>query len=158
VHDSVTVHMSASPQEVWELVSDVTSIGKYSPETFEAEWIDGSTGPVVGARFRGHVKRNGIGPIYWTKCTVTECEPGKVFAFGVDGPGGKPVNVWRYDIAPSGGVVGGSDVTESFHLQNLLPLKVYWMVMGRLRGRTNVKGMRTTLERIKAVVEADEAA
>ncbi len=155
MHDSVTVHMSASPQEVWKLVSDVTSIGKYSPETFEAEWIEGSTGPAAGARFRGHVKRNGIGPIYWTKCTVTECEPGKVFAFGVDGPGGKPVNVWRYDIAPSG---DGSDVTESFQLQNMLPLKLYWMVMGRLRGRTNVKGMRTTLERIKAVVEADEAA
>ena len=50
MHDSVTVHMSASPQEVWELVSDVTSIGKYSPETFEAEWIDGSAGPAVGAR------------------------------------------------------------------------------------------------------------
>src|ERR1700742_3039081 len=91
VHDSVTVHMSASPQQVWELVSDVTSIGKFSPETFEAEWIDGSSGPAVGARFRGHVKRNGIGPVYWTKCNVTECEPGKVFAFGVDGPGGKPV-------------------------------------------------------------------
>ena len=85
MHDSVTVHMSASPEAVWELVSDVTSIGKYSPETFEAEWIDGATGPEVGARFRGHVKRNGKGPIYWTKCTVTECEPGKVFAFGVDG-------------------------------------------------------------------------
>ena len=55
-------------------------------------------------------------------------------------------------------MVTGSDVTESFQLQNILPLKLYWMVMGRLRGRTNVKGMRTTLERIKAVVEADEAA
>jgi hypothetical protein len=148
--------MSASPQQVWELVSDVTSIGKFSPETFEAEWIDGSSGPAVGARFRGHVKRNGIGPVYWTKCTVTECEPGKVFAFGVDGPGGKPVNVWRYDIAPGDGG-DGADVTESFQLQNLLPLKLYWMVMGRLRGRTNVKGMRTTLERIKTVLESSGA-
>jgi hypothetical protein len=104
---------------------------------------------------RGFDRARSRRPIYWTKCTVTECEPGKVFAFGVDGPGGKPVNVWRYDIAPSG---DGADVTESFQLQNMLPLKLYWMVMGRLRGRTNVKGMRTTLERIKAVVEADEAA
>ncbi len=143
--------MSASPQAVWELVSDVTRIGEFSPETFEAEWIDGATGPATGARFRGHVKRNGIGPIYWTKCRVTECEPGKAFAFGVDGPGGKPVNVWRYDIASSG---DGADVTESFQLQNMLALRLYWMVMGRLRGRTNVKGMQTTLERIKAVVES----
>ncbi len=97
-------------------------------------------------------KRNGKGPTYWTKCTVTECEPGKVFAFGVDGrPGGQPVNTWRYEFAPSG---DGADVTESFTLSNMLPMRLYWMVMGRLRGRTNVNGMRTTLERIKAVVEA----
>ena len=61
--DSVTIHMAASPETIWELVSDVTKIGRYSPETFEAEWLDGATGPVVGARFRGHVKRNGIGPM-----------------------------------------------------------------------------------------------
>jgi hypothetical protein len=40
----------------------------------------------------------------------------------------------------------------------MLPLRVYWAVMGRLRGRTNVNGMRTTLERIKAVVESEAAA
>lgn len=51
--------MAATPERIWESVSDVTKIGRYSPETFEAEWLDGATGPVVGARFRGHVKRNG---------------------------------------------------------------------------------------------------
>jgi len=50
VHDSVTVHMAAPPEQVWDLVSDVTRIGSYSPETFEAEWIEGATGPAVGAR------------------------------------------------------------------------------------------------------------
>ena len=62
MHDSVTIHMKASPQQVWDLVSDVTRIGRYSPETFEAEWVDGATGPATGAKFRGHVKRNGKGP------------------------------------------------------------------------------------------------
>jgi hypothetical protein len=150
VHDSVTVHMSASPQAVWDLVSDVTNTGKFSPETFEAEWIEGATGPAVGARFRGHVKRNAKGPIYWTKCTVTACEPGKEFGFAVEGPGGKAVNNWHYEFVPSG---DGTNVTESFKLENMLPLRLYWMIMGRARGRTNVNGMRTTLERIKAVVE-----
>ena len=75
--------MDASPERVWDLVSDVTRIGRYSPETFEAEWIDGATGPAVGASFRGHVKRNEKGPVYWTTCTVTDCDPGKTFAFGV---------------------------------------------------------------------------
>ena len=31
MHDSVTVHMSAPPEKIWDLVSDVTKIGRYSP-------------------------------------------------------------------------------------------------------------------------------
>ncbi len=151
MHDAVTVHMTAPPQKVWELVSDVTKIGRYSPETFEAEWLEGATGPAVGAKFRGHVKRNGRGPVYWTTCTVTESDPGKAFAFGV-GSSERPLNVWRYEIAPADD--GGSEVTESFTLASTAPLRLYWLVLGWSRGRTNREGMRTTLERIKAEVEA----
>jgi uncharacterized protein YndB with AHSA1/START domain len=150
MHDAVTVHMAAPPEKIWDLVSDVTRIGRYSPETFEAEWLEGATGPAVGASFRGHVKRNGRGPTYWTTCTVTESEPGKVFAFGVGQPE-KPLNVWRYEIEPSG---DGADVTESFTLASIMPLRFYWLMLGWARGRTNREGMRTTLERIKAEVEA----
>ena len=32
-------------------------------------------------------------------------------------------------------------------------MRVYWTLLGPLRGRTNTKGMRTTLERMKEVVE-----
>jgi len=141
--------MNAPPDRVWDLVSDVTKIGRYSPETFEAEWLDGATGPAVGARFRGHVKRNGKGPIYWTKCTVIASEPGQEFAFGV-GSGDKPLNVWRYRLEPSG---EGTDVTESFELRPTVPLRIYWALLGWARGRTNHNGMRTTLERIKAEVD-----
>jgi uncharacterized protein YndB with AHSA1/START domain len=149
---SVTVHMNASPEKVWDLVSDVTKIGRYSPETREAEWIEGSTGPAVGARFRGHVKRNGRGPMYWTKCTVTACEPGREFAFGVGvGNGKTPVNVWTYRIEPAG---DGADVTESFQLADRLGLRIYWALLGWARGKTNREDMRTTLERMKAEVEA----
>ena len=45
MQDSVTVHVDAPPANVWGLVSDITNTGKFSPETFEAEWLDGSTGP-----------------------------------------------------------------------------------------------------------------
>ena len=34
------VHVGAPPGEVWDLVSDVTRIGEFSPETFEAQWLD----------------------------------------------------------------------------------------------------------------------
>ena len=93
VHDSVTVHVDAAPEKVWGIVSDITNIGKWSTEVFEQEWLDGATGPAVGARFRGHVKRNGRGPVYWTVCTITECVPGEVFTFTVH-VGKSVVNTW----------------------------------------------------------------
>lgn len=142
--------MQASPGQIWPLVSDVTRIGSYSPETFEAEWLDGSTGPAVGARFRGHVKRNGRGPAYWTTCTVTESGPGKTFSFAV-GSSDRPLNIWSYRLEPAG---DGTDVTESFRLADVPMLRLYWALVGWARGRTNREGMRTTLERIKSEVES----
>jgi len=150
MHDEVTVHMTATPDAVWNLISDVTQIGRYSPETFEAEWTKGSPGPAVGATFKGHVKRNQKGPTYWTPCTVVACEPGREFAFTVGTPG-KVVNTWRYVIEPTG---DGVDVTESFRLTDATVLRIYWKLLGWARGKTNRNGMRTTLERIKATVEA----
>lgn len=151
MQDSVTVHIDASPEEVWALVSDVTRIGEFSPETFEAEWLGDATGPAVGARFRGHVKRNGKGPIYWAECGVTKVEPNKAFEFEV-GKEGKALNTWGYELEASG---DGTDVTEYFRLTPVLPLRIYWTLLGWARGRTNHNGMQTTLDRMKAVLEAD---
>jgi hypothetical protein len=46
-------------------------------------------------------------------------------------------------------------VTESFQLPGTLPTRLYWLLAGPLRMRTNLNGMRTTLERIKAAAERD---
>ena len=151
---SVTLHMAAPAPKIWALVSDVTAIGRFSPETFEAEWLDGAGGPALGARFRGHVRRNGRGPVYWTTCVVVACEPGREFAFTV-GEGDKALNTWRYVLAPSG---DGTDVTESFALADTVAIRLYWRLFGWARGRTNARGMRTTLERIRTEVEAAPAA
>lgn len=149
--ESVTVHIDAPPEAVWALVSDVTRIGEFSPETLEGRWIDGADGPAVGAKFQGHVKRNGRGPMYWTTCRVTRCEPEKDFAFVVEVPGmGAGVNTWRYQLAPAG---TGTDVTESFELTPSLFIRLYWTLAGPLRSRTNIRGMTETLNRIKAVAE-----
>ena len=32
-------------------------------------------------------------------------------------------------------------------------MKIYWALLGWSRGKTNEKGMRTTLEKMKAVLE-----
>ncbi|MEZ0577631.1 SRPBCC family protein [Nocardioides sp. MH1] len=146
----VTLTIAAPPEKVWDLVSDVTRIGEFSPETFEAAWTHGATGPAEGARFKGHVKRNGVGPTYWSPCTVTRCVQPEVFEFAV-GLDGSAWTHWGYRLEPDG---DGTRVTEYFRLEPKWFLRGYWMVLGTLRGRTNERGMRTTLTRMKEVLEA----
>jgi hypothetical protein len=147
---AVMVTIAAPAQQIWDLVADVRNTGKFSPEVMEAEWLDGATGPALGAKFRGHVKRNEIGPVYWTTCRVTACEPGREFGFAVL-LGERPVNNWHYRFAP---VDGGTDVTESFRMSEGLFTTMFGLFGGQLRRRRNIRDMRKTLERIKAVVEA----
>lgn len=150
---AVTLHIDAPPEKVWGLVSDITKMGEYSPEVFEAEWIDGAAGPAVGARYRGHVKRNEMGPTYWTVCEVTECVPGEVFEFAVVMRDRK-LNVWRYEFAAAD---GGTDVTESFDLGDNLFTKLWRPLGGFLREQRNKRDMLRTLERVKAAAEGSAA-
>ena len=145
----VSLWMDAPVDEVWALVSDVTRIGEFSPETFEGKWTRGSTGPEVGASFAGHVKRNGVGPTYWSPCQVTKCVENELFEFAV-GTDAVTVNNWGYRLEPQG---AGTLVTEYFRIEPNLPMRLYWLTLGLLRGRTNRRGMRTTLERMKEVLE-----
>ncbi len=149
---SVTVSMAASPEVVWALVSDITRTGEFSPETLEAEWLNGATGPAEGNRFRGHVKRNGRGPMYWTECVVDVCEPETEFTITVV-LNDRRMNTWSYKLAANDD--GGTDVTESFALQDSLANRLYWTLLGPFRRKTNIANMTTTLERIRAVVEAE---
>jgi uncharacterized protein YndB with AHSA1/START domain len=152
----VTLRIDAPVAKVWELVSDVTHIGRFSPETFEAEWLDDATGPAEGVRFRGHVRRNGRGPVYWTTCTIVRCEPEREFAFVVGKPG-KHLMTWGYRLAPAASEEGGdgaegTDVTEFYESADGAPMRIYWKLF-KGRRRTNAEGMRTTLERLKVAAE-----
>ena len=64
--------------------------------------------------------------------------------------GNRAVNNWHYAFTPSD---DGTDVTESFWVPvpKLLRATAF---LGYLRKRRNMRDMRTTLERIKDVVEA----
>jgi uncharacterized protein YndB with AHSA1/START domain len=149
---AVTVHIDAPPEQVWALVSDITKMGEYSPEVLEAEWLDGATGAALGARYRGHVKRNENWPVlYWTTCEITECIPGEVFEFAVVWQD-RPLNVWRYEFRAT--EAGGTDVTESFDLGDNWLTKVWWPLGGFMRQRRNERDMTRTLQRVKAVAEA----
>ena len=149
MHDAVTEHVAVPPEAVWALVAEIRNTGRLSPETFEAEWLDGATGPAVGVRFRGHVRRGGRGPVYWSVCRITACEPGREFGFDVL-VGGRPINSWHYAFAPDD---GGTAVTESFRLAATTANRIYWTLLGRWRGPYNRENMRTTLHRPRALAE-----
>lgn len=134
-----TIHINATPEAVYALVSDVTRMGEWSPETISCEWVDGATGPAVGAKFKG---TNKMGFYKWsTTPTVTECTPGKLFAFDAGG------TVWRYSFTDSN---GGTSVTESFTVNSKVS-KLYTIAPRR---KQMIKGMTKTLERIKAAAES----
>jgi uncharacterized protein YndB with AHSA1/START domain len=107
---SASIDINAAPEVVWQLVADITRMGEWSPECVRAEWENDSTQPEVGAHFHGY---NRAGTFEWdAPCIVTDCEPGKVFAFAVPREG-ETMNRWRFEFAPS---AAGTTLTESFDL------------------------------------------
>ena len=147
------VHISAPPEVVYNLVSDVTRMGEWSPECVDCEWLDGATGAAVGARFRG---KNKNGMVRWSnKPRVVVAESGSQFAFVVPDLLGKDSTKWTYRFEPSG---DGTDVIESFEVLATIPLYVRlgqkFMMGSKDRGAELEANMRLTLERIKSSVEA----
>lgn len=105
---SRSTSVAAPPLRVFELVSDLPGMGRFSPENAGGQWRGGATGPAVGVGFRGQNRR---GIHRWsTRCTVTRCEPGRAFAFSVSSIG-LPVADWAYDIEADG---DGCRLTETW--------------------------------------------
>lgn len=100
--DSIVI--ARSPEALYDLVSDVTRMGEWSPVCTACWWDDGATAQ-VGAWFTG---RNEVPGRTWeTHSEVVAAEPGREFAFLV---GGAWVR-WGYTFTP---VEGGTRVTESW--------------------------------------------
>lgn len=151
---SVEREVTAEPQRLWEMVSDVTRMGEWSPETVSVTWLGGATGPAVGARFKG---KNRNGPWRWsTLCTVTACEPGQVFEFRVS-KAGLGIARWRYDFEASG---DGCRVTETWidERGGLVALMGKPVSGVGDRPNHNREGMAQTLARLAAAAERASAA
>jgi hypothetical protein len=137
-----SLHIEAAPEKVYDMVSNVTRMGEWSPETVACEWVDGATGPAVGAKFKG---RNKAGIMRWsTTPVVTAAEAPREFAFKTNDTN------WRYVFEPDG---SGTKVTESFEVPHYK--SIYKIVTPvRKRQPKMIAGMQTTLVRIKAAAEA----
>jgi uncharacterized protein YndB with AHSA1/START domain len=148
---SASVEIAAPAEAVWALVSDLTRMGEWSPETERVEWTGGATGPSVGATFKGH-NRN-AGRRWSTTCTITMADPPRELAWDVKAVGFLPVATWRYEIEPIDDM--SCRVTESTtDKRNGLFKKVTALATGvHDRGAHNVANIEQTLARIKAAAE-----
>jgi uncharacterized protein YndB with AHSA1/START domain len=147
---SVTREIGAPAEQVCAWVSDITRMSEWSPENVGAEWLDGATRALPGARFRG---TNQIGKRKWkTVATVVDADPGSRFSFRVSTMGLK-VAEWSYVFEPT---AGGCRVTESWIDQRagwFKPVAHLATGVGD-RATHNRAGMEQTLERLAAAAES----
>ena len=148
--DEVSIDIAAPPEKVWALLTDVTQMGRWSPECHRCAWVEGATGPQVGAKFKGWNKR---GLMRWsTVSTVTTAEEPSHFVWEVDQSGMR----WGYRFAADDH--GRTHVTEYRDEVRDKPAYVKLAYKLRLLGKDPdaivVGGMRETLSRLKAAAEA----
>ncbi len=92
--------IDASPSVLWTLVSDINLPARCSTEFRGAEWVDGATGPALGARFEGRNHHDAIGS-WTTPATVVEYEVDRTFGWSIGDPAA-PSASWRFRLAPVG--------------------------------------------------------
>ncbi len=101
---SESVVVACPADTLYDMISDVTRMGEWSPICTACWWDEGG-GPQEGAWFTGH---NETPERTWeTRSQVVVARPGREFAFQV---GGDRVR-WGYSLEP---VDGGTRLTESW--------------------------------------------
>ena len=146
--DSVVV--GVGPGELYDLVSDVTRTGEWSPVCVACWWDEGATGR-AGDWFTG---RNVTPERTWeTRSLVSVADRGREFAWLVGGSRAR----WGYTLEP---VEGGTRLTESWEF---LPDGLAFMAerygadapaQVQARVRAAREGIPATLAAIKRVAEA----
>jgi uncharacterized protein YndB with AHSA1/START domain len=143
---SVTVEIDAPATAVYDLVSDVTRMGEWSPECVRCEWL-GAPGQ-VGSTFKGH---NRQGPARWTTTArVLVADRPREFTFATLHRG-NPSTKWSYRFEGD----GPTTVTESFEsITTPFLIGLAERLVLRNRQAQLESGMAETLARIKAAAEA----
>jgi len=146
--------IEASPESVWLVISDVVRTGEWSPECRRCRWLDGADRPVAGARYRGS-SRNG-----WrrwsTTSTITTAIPGVDLQWDVT-YFRRPVARWRFHLTVSSGGATRLEETVEDRREWWLRIVSPWVTGSRQRDVRNASTIGTSLTRIKAIAEAQDA-
>jgi uncharacterized protein YndB with AHSA1/START domain len=148
--------VDASPQRVWELVSDVELMPRLSDELQSVHWLDGTEGAGLGARFVGHSKHEALGE-WSTTSEIIEYAVPEVFAWAV-ADRANPTAIWRFTLRPQDGgtllsqwmQLGPARSGLSFAIDRM-PDKEQKIVFVRMREFENA--MITTVGKIKELAE-----
>lgn len=144
---SADVDIAASPEDVWAAVGDVRRMSEWSPECRRIVVL-GRQRSGLGTRMLG-VNRRGRA-VWPTRSTVVRWEPGRAVAWKVRESGA----VWTYELEPT---PAGTRLTGRRELPAFtLGTRMFAPFVGGAvqHDRELAEGIRTTLERIKASVEA----
>ena len=141
------MEVAAAPDAVWAVVSDVTRMPEWSPE-LRRLFVIGSKEPRVGMNLVGINRRKYVA---WpTTSKVVRFEPGRAVAWKTRESGA----TWTYELEPTenGTRITGRRDLPAFTLGTTLMAPI----IGGAEGHDEelAAGIRSTLERIKATVEA----
>jgi len=143
-----SIEIGASPDAVWDVVSDLKRMGEWSPQCKKM---------IV---FGGEVKKgtrtlnvNSAGKMHWpTNAKVVEFQPGKKIAFRIV----ENRTVWSYELEPT---ETGTRLTESRKAPTGVSSLSNFMTQKGMGGTDKFeaaleRGIKKTLLRIKSEVEA----
>jgi len=152
LRQSGSIVINRSPEDLYDLVADVTRMGDWSPVCKACRWDEGA-GPRVGAMFTG---RNVVPERTWeTRSEVVAADRGREFAWVVVEP---PTRArWGYSFTA---VDGGTEVTETWDLppegsaffENVFGATAPEEIGNRSEGAK--QGIGETLAAIKTAAEA----
>ena len=145
---SSDITIDARPDALYGLITNLPTLTELAEETTAMRWTKGDSAR-PGAVFRGS-NRNGSRR-WTTTCTVTEAEPGRLFAWDVHSAP-VPVAHWRYEINLG---AGDCRVTESMwdHRPGWLRRIGVYLTGVPDRASANGEHIQVTLQRLKARAE-----
>lgn len=96
---SAYVDIAAPPERVFDVITDITVMPRFSTELVGVQWAEGCTGPALGAKFIG-TNRNPVIGEWQTVSEIITLDPPHTFGWAV-GPLENPAATWTFDLMPT---------------------------------------------------------